>query len=68
MKKSIILAAVAALVLASCAKTETYVKATFDDAVTFGAYRNEGDTSSHLHTVDAINTYQALAAVLNQGT
>ena len=36
--------------------------------VTFGAYRNEGDTSSHLHTVDAINTYQALAAVLNQGT
>lgn len=38
MKKSIILAAVAALVLASCAKTETYVKSTFDDAVTFGAY------------------------------
>lgn len=36
--------------------------------VTFGAYRNEGDTSSHLHTVDAINTYQALAAVLNQDT
>lgn len=35
--------------------------------VTFGAYRAEGDTSSHLHTVDAINTYEALAAVLNQG-
>ena len=32
--------------------------------VTFGAYRQEGDTSSHLHTVDAINTYQALAAAL----
>lgn len=32
--------------------------------VTFGAYRAEGDTSSHLHTVDAINTYQALAAAL----
>lgn len=32
--------------------------------VTFGAYRQEGDTSSHLHTVDAINTYQALASVL----
>lgn len=32
--------------------------------VTFGAYRQEGDTSSHLHTVDAINTYQALAGVL----
>lgn len=32
--------------------------------VTFGAYRAEGDTSSHLHTVDAINTYQALASVL----
>ena len=35
--------------------------------VTFGAYRAEGDTSSHLHTVDAINTYQALAAALSQG-
>jgi len=32
--------------------------------VTFGAYRAEGDRSSHLHTVDAINTYQALAAAL----
>lgn len=32
--------------------------------VTFGAYRQEGDTSSHLHTADAINTYQALASVL----
>jgi hypothetical protein len=38
MKKLVLFAAVAALVLASCAKTETYVKATFDDAVTFGAY------------------------------
>ena len=36
--------------------------------VTFGAYRAEGDSSSHLHTVDAINTYQALAAALNQET
>ena len=35
--------------------------------VTFGAYRAEGDTSSHLHTVDAINTYQALATELNSG-
>lgn len=38
MKKLVLFAAVAALVLASCAKTETYVKATFDDAITFGAY------------------------------
>lgn len=38
MKKLVFFAAVAVLVLASCAKTETYVKATFDDAVTFGAY------------------------------
>lgn len=36
--------------------------------VTFGAYRNEGDTSSHLHTNDAINTYRALAAALQQST
>lgn len=44
--------------------------ATIDDHeyifVTFGAYRAEGDTSSHLHTVDAINTYEALAVELSQ--
>ena len=35
--------------------------------VTFGAYRQGDDTSSRLHTIDAINTYEALAAALNQG-
>ena len=53
MKKSIILAAVAALVLASCAKTETYVKATFDDAVTFGAY--SGRTITKAGPTDDMN-------------
>ena len=33
--------------------------------VTFGAYRAPGDTSSHLHTLDAIHTYEALASALN---
>ena len=38
MKKSIIFAAVAALVLAGCAKNETFVKNYDEDAVSFGAY------------------------------
>ena len=38
MKKSIILAAVAALVLAGCAKNETFVNVADQDAVFFGAY------------------------------
>ena len=38
MKKSIILAAVAALVLAGCSKNETFVKVTDQEAVSFGAY------------------------------
>lgn len=38
MKKSIFLAAVAAIVLAGCAKNETFVKVTDQDAVSFGAY------------------------------
>ncbi len=38
MKKLVLFAAVAALVLASCAKTETYVKVVDDDAISFGAY------------------------------
>ena len=38
MKKSIILAAVAALVLTGCSKNETFVKVTDQEAVSFGAY------------------------------
>ena len=38
MKKSIIFAAVAAIVLAGCSKNETYVVNTEKDAVSFGAY------------------------------
>lgn len=38
MKQSIILAAVAALVLAGCSKNETFVKVTDQEAVSFGAY------------------------------
>lgn len=38
MKKSIILAAAAALVLAGCAKNETFVRVADQDAVLFGAY------------------------------
>lgn len=36
--------------------------------VTFGAYDNNTNSSSHLHSNDAINTYQALAAALNSST
>lgn len=53
MKKLVLFAAVAALVLASCAKTETYVKATFDDAVTFGAY--SGRTITKAGCTDDMN-------------
>ena len=38
MKKSIIFAAVAAIVLAGCTKNETYVKNYDEEAVSFGAY------------------------------
>ena len=38
MKKLVFFAAVAALVLASCAKNETYVRVTDENAVSFGAY------------------------------
>ena len=46
MKKSIILAAVAALVLAGCAKNETFVKVTDQDAVSFGAYNGRAITKA----------------------
>lgn len=46
MKKSIILAAVAALVLAGCAKNETFVKVTDQDAVNFGAYNGRAITKA----------------------
>ena len=36
--------------------------------VTFGAYDNDTNSSSHLHSNDAINTYQALAAALNSAS
>ena len=46
MKKSIILAAVAALVLAGCTKNETYVVNTEKDAVSFGAYSGRAVTKA----------------------
>lgn len=46
MKKSIFLAAVAALVLAGCAKNETFVKVTNQDAVSFGAYNGRTITKA----------------------
>lgn len=46
MKKSIILAAVAALVLAGCSKNETFVKVTDQDAVLFGAYSGRAITKA----------------------
>lgn len=53
MKKSIILAAVAALVLAGCAKNETFVKSYDKDAVSFGAY--SGRTITKAGTTDDMN-------------
>jgi len=52
MKKSIILAAVAAIVLAGCAKNETYVKVA-DEAVSFGAY--SGRTITKAGPTDDMN-------------
>lgn len=46
MKKSIILAAVAALVLAGCAKNETFVNVADQDAVSFGAYNGRSLTKA----------------------
>ncbi len=46
MKKSIILAAVAALVLAGCAKNETFVNVADQDAVNFGAYSGRAITKA----------------------
>lgn len=53
MKKSIFLAAVAALVLAGCAKNETFVKVTDQDAVSFGAY--SGRTITKAGPTDDMN-------------
>lgn len=53
MKKSIILAAVAALVLAGCTKNETYVKNTDREAVSFGAYT--GRTITKAGSTDDMN-------------
>ena len=53
MKKLVFIAAVAALVLASCAKTETYVKVVNDDAITFGAY--SGRTITKAGCTDDMN-------------
>ena len=53
MKKSIILAAAAALVLAGCAKNETFVKVTDQDAVSFGAY--SGRTITKAGATDDMN-------------
>lgn len=53
MKKSIFLAAVAALVLAGCAKNETFVKVTNEDAVSFGAY--SGRTLTKAGSTDDMN-------------
>lgn len=46
MKKSIIFAAVAALVLGACTKTETYTSQTLADAVSFGAYSGRNITKA----------------------
>ena len=46
MKKIFTLAAIAALVLASCAKNETYVIAPEQDAVSFGAYSGRVQTKA----------------------
>ena len=61
MKKSIIFAAVAALVLAGCAKNETYVVNTSKDAVSFGAY--SGRTVTKAGSTDDMN----LDALKNHG-
>ena len=53
MKKNIILAAIAALVLAGCSKNETYTKITVDDAVSFGAY--SGRTITKAGPTDDMN-------------
>ena len=53
MKKSIILAAVAALVLAGCAKNETFVNVADRDAVNFGAY--SGRTLTKAGSTDDMN-------------
>ena len=46
MKKSIFFAAVAALVLAGCAKNETFVNVADQDAVSFGAYTGRVETKA----------------------
>ncbi len=61
MKKSIIFAAVAAIVLAGCAKNETYVVNTSKDAVSFGAY--SGRTVTKAGSTDDMN----LDALKNHG-
>lgn len=53
MKKSVFFAAVAALVLAGCAKNETFVKVTDQDAVSFGAY--SGRTITKAGVTDDMN-------------
>jgi hypothetical protein len=54
MKKSIFLAAIAALVLAGCAKTETYFsKVAYEDEVNFGAY--SGRTLTKAGPTDDMN-------------
>lgn len=53
MKKSIIFAAVAAIVLAGCSKNETYVVNTEKDAVSFGAY--SGRTLTKAGPTDDMN-------------
>lgn len=46
MKKAIIFAALAALVLAGCAKNETFVRVADQDAVNFGAYNGRALTKA----------------------
>lgn len=53
MKKSILFAAVAALVLGACTKTETYTSQTLADAVSFGAY--SGRTVTKAGPTDDMN-------------
>jgi len=46
MKKSVFFAAIAALVLAGCAKNETFVNVADKDAVSFGAYTGRVETKA----------------------
>lgn len=60
MKKSIIFAAVAAIVLAGCTKNETYVKNYDEEAVSFGAYSGRTLTKGGITddmNLDALKTH-----------